>query len=246
MLENADSNRGNVYAENSKKKFIQSALKAITLLKLKVTSAAVKKYNEYFDKLKILSKNQSDVKAKTVAVENFNTYLAKVKDFFGATSKQYLLAKVYYEAPLRDNFGRLKVIATDKEANASDTNYIKVPRSGHARVITNKYKTDKRYGVITIDLTSDLTKLLKEYIKNNDIRNGEGLFGDSNSLSDFTSKMNKSLGYQGGVTLFRNMKISTELDGAGINDADKRLELSKKMGHAPVTQYTYLRKLIQS
>lgn len=246
MLENADSNRGTVFSVNSKKAYIEGVIVAITRLKLKIPQSAVKKYDEYFNKLKILSKNQTIEKAISEPVENFNTYLTKAKEVFGATSKQYLLAKVYNEAPLRDDFHRLKIVATDKEATESDTNYIKVPRSGNARVITNKYKTDKRYGVIRIDLTNGLTNLIREYINSNNIRYGEGLFGNSKSLSDFASKMNKSLGYKGGVSLFRNMKVSTELEGKAMNDATLRLELANKMGHAPVTQYSYLRKLIQS
>jgi len=246
MLDNTESNKGSVYAENSKKKYIESAIKAITLLKLNVTKTAVKKYDDYFNKLKIVSKIESDVKTQTVEVPNFNTYLTKVKEKFGETSKQYLLSKVYFEAPLRDNFGQLKIIALDKEAIDNDINYIKVPKSGKGKVITNKYKTDRKYGVISIELTTGLTNLVKEYMKNHKIKLGENLFGDSKSLSDFTSKMNKVLGYAGGVTLFRNMKVSTELDGAGINDPALRLELSKKMGHSPVTQLSYLRKLIEN
>jgi len=246
MLNETDSNRGSVYAENSKKKYIESAIKAITLLKLGVNKTAVNKYNDYFSKLKIVSKIQSDVKTTTVAVPKFNNYLTKVKDVFGETSKQYLLSKVYFEAPLRDNFSKLKIVATDKEATDTDINYIKVPKSGKAKVITNKYKTDRKYGVISIELTTGLTTLVKEYMKSHNIKLGENLFGDSKSLSDFTSKMNNKLGFTGGVTLFRNMKISTELDGVGIDNAEKRLELSKKMGHSPVTQYSYLRKLIEN
>jgi hypothetical protein len=83
-------------------------------------------------------------------------------------------------------------------------------------------------------------------MKAENIGYGDGLFGMAKSLSDFASKMNNSLGYKGGVTLFRKMKISTELDKGGIFDAKLRRDLSDKMGHAIVTQLSYIRNLIPS
>jgi hypothetical protein len=72
------------------------------------------------------------------------------------------------------------------------------------------------------------------------------LFGDKKRLSAFVSTMNKSMGYKGGISLFRKMKISTLLDGEKITDAKLRQDLSNKMGHAPATQLQYLRNLIQN
>lgn len=245
-LNNAESNRGKVYAVNSKKSYMESVLVAINELELKIPPATVKKYQIYRDSMDITSRNDSSVKKTTEPVERFDTYLKNVEKYFGESSKQYLLSRVYDEAPLRDDFHRLIIISTEREASDPKTNYIQIPRSGNAKVIIQEYKTSKKYNTIKILLTPKLTDLIRKYMKAENITYGDGLFGMAKSLSDFASKMNKSLGYKGGVTLFRQMKISTELDKGGIFDAKLRRDLSDKMGHAIVTQLSYIRNLIPS
>jgi len=197
-LNNTDSNRGKVYAVNSKKSYMESVLVAITELDLKIPPATAKMYQNYFDEMDIISRNQREEKKHTEPVERFDTYLEKVEKFFGESSKQYLLSRVYDEAPLRDDFHRLIIIATEREASDPETNYIHVPRSGVAKVIIQEHKTSGRYNTIKIPLTSKLTELIKKYMKAENIGYGDGLFGMAKSLSDFVSKMNKSLKKQEG------------------------------------------------
>ena len=241
LLDTAISSKtGEPFSTNSKKAYVSSMLKAIDSLKLKVDK---KPYLDYKNKVAIMSTDEHAVKFSTEKVENINTYLENVQKKFGESSKQYVLSRLYDEAPLRDNFHQLIIISTNNEDRDKNINYIKVPRSGNAQVIANKYKTHKTYGTIKIDLSSKLTNLIRQYMKDNNISKGEGLFGETERLSAFVSTMNKSLGYKGGVSLYRKMKISTLLDGENIKDVELRLELADKMGHKPATQLYYLRQL---
>jgi hypothetical protein len=246
LLDNARMGKngtGNLYAVNSKKSYIDSVLKAIDTLGIKVDK---KPYTEYKARLGIMSSDEHAVKKATEKVEDINTYLTNVETKFGKSSKEYVLSRLYDEAPLRDDFHQLIIIQTENKADDKNKNYIKIPRAGLGRVIANDYKTAKKFGTIKIDLTIGLTNLIRQYMKDNDIGYGQGLFGDKKRLSAFVSTMNKSMGYKGGISLFRKMKISTLLDGERITDAKLRQDLSNKMGHAPATQLQYLRNLIQN
>jgi hypothetical protein len=231
---------GGPFSTNSKKSYVNAMLKAIDSLKLKVNK---KPYLDYKKKIEIMSSNEHSVKLRTEKVENIKTYLENVGKKFGESSKEYMLSRLYDEAPLRDDFHQLIIISTENQANDKTKNYIKIPRSGPARVIANDYKTSKGYGTIKIDLTIALTNLIRKYINDNKIGYNQGLFGDKKRLSAFVSNMNKKLGYKGGISLFRKMKISTLLTDEGITDVELRQELSDKMAHKPATQLLYLRQL---
>jgi hypothetical protein len=68
---------------------------------------------------------------------------------------------------------------------------------------------------------------------------GDYLFG-SKKLTQYVSSQNPYLNIKGGVSLFRNMKVSDELKT--IKTPEQRLALADKMRHSPVSQLWYLRK----
>ena len=243
-LDNAPKKRSSdTYSTNSKKGFIQSVLVAITDLNLKVPKKALEKYQDYFEKLKIESINENEKKQGSSKVEDFGTYLNMVKDKFGETSKEYLLASLYDEATLRDDFHDLKIITKAADvANKSD-NYIIVNRSGNAKLVIQSYKTSKKYGTLNIPLSSPLTGAIRAYMKEHNITPGSALFGENKRLSDYVRVMNKKIGVKGSITNFRQMKIAQELKKDDGLSPEKRVELSKKMAHSPIVQMRYLREV---
>lgn len=242
LITTAISNRGTPYKANSKKAFITAVLTAVEQLNLKVSASAVKQYKHYDELLDIEVANEVTQNVN-LKVEKFSKYLENVKNEYGETSTFYLLARLYNEATVRDNYGDLKIIRNDNESiNDNLTNYIKVPKKfGTAKVFINKHKTSKK-GSIIITLSSELTKLIKNYMEVHKMKEGDSLFGvNKNGLTDYISKANKKLGYKGAVNLFRHMKIAEQLDNDGVHDPELRLRLAKDMGHSPAIQLTYNR-----
>ena len=147
--------------------------------------------------------------------------------------KESLIAKFYNELTVRDDYG---LVISNK--NLKNENYLLIsPKS--MEVVINNYKTDKRYGVIRHKLSKPLEKLTRAYILKNKIQKGDYLFG-AELLSSFVSKTNTTLGYKGGINLFRHMKISEELAKA---TPAERVKLADVMKHSPVVQKAYLRRM---
>ena len=238
---------GKDYSINSKKGFIQSILVSITKLKIKLPKKTVDLYKAYFEKLKLISSDELKGK-KVVQVENFNTYLEKVKAKYGDLSKEYVLSRLYDEATLRDDFGHLEIVKNMSEVNKNtQQNYIIVPqRAGKIKLFIQAYKTDAKYGDIDVVLSADLTKLIKGYIKIKNIPYNGYLFGNNpNGLTDFVSKMNKNLDVvkDGAISNFRHMKST--IINANEPDVDTRIKIAFAMKHSPFIHETYLRKLIE-
>tara|TARA_R110000782_G_scaffold18587_1_gene50994 strand:+ start:156 stop:1208 length:1053 start_codon:yes stop_codon:yes gene_type:complete len=230
-------NNGIHYSINSKKGFIQSILISITSLKIKLSKKTMNIYQDYFDKLKIMSNNENQNKQQETVI-SFDSYIDLVKEKFGNLSKEFVLASLYNEATLRDNFNNLIIVKTLKETNDTNNNYI-VIGSGVAKLIINNYKTSESYGKIKINLSNELTKIIKSYMKFNNIDIGNSLFGVYKSLSSLVSSINKSVGINGSISMLRHMKVTDLISKE--SDPVKRIELAKKMGHSPVTQLAYLK-----
>jgi len=233
---------GELYSVNSKKGFIQSVLVAITELKIKLPTKTTKMYKDYFESLKIKSSDENSKKQQEDKVQEFSKYLDTIKSMYGENSKQYIISKMYDEATIRDDF-YLKVVSLVKDATDDKQNYIVVPRSGNLKLIINTYKTEVKYGVMTFTLSSVLSSLIRNYIKTNSIATNDFLFGKAKTLTDYVSKMNKTINTAGGISYFRKMKISEILKDENINDASKRVDLASKMGHSPAIQMRYFREL---
>jgi hypothetical protein len=240
--ESTKKNSSDPYALNSRKGFIQAVLVAITNLKMKIPKKTVDIYKDYFEKLKIESINENTQKQQNEKVEDFTTYLQTVRNKFGESSKQYLLAKLYDEATLRDDYHDLRVVKNIGDVKDNTTNYIVVPLSSNATLFIQSYKTGKKYGTIRISLSTELSKMIRSYSKTNKIAYGSALFGTSARLSDYVSRMNKAVGIKGSISELRHMKISKLVDNE--TDSSKRIALSKQMGHSPIVQLQYLRGVV--
>jgi hypothetical protein len=85
------------------------------------------------------------------------------------------------------------------------------------------------------------TALINKYIAENNLKVNESyLFGNS-KLSDFVRYNNSKIGVEGGISNYRHMKVTEELNKE-IN-AEQRVALAEKMKHSPMVQLQYVRQL---
>ena len=234
QLENSE------YSVNTLKSAIQTILFVIDKLELKKIKKEA--FVKAFDIYKVKSLELTAKKQETEKVMPFQDYIDLVKEKYGENSKMFVIAKLYDELTLRDDF-TLKIVNSGRDL-ATDLNYIVIPqRKGiklntKLRVVINHYKTSGKYGQIDAELSVALSNLIREYAKQNDLKEGDFLFGEK-ELSNYVSSHNKRMGVKGSITLFRQMKISDEVDKE--TDAKSRVELADKLKHSPVVQLRYLR-----
>ena len=238
------------YALNSKKAIYQTIVFLIDKLELKISDNIKNQYLDKFSEFKINSKEQTVEKQNDAIEKNiyptFEEYLAKANEFYGKSSKEYLVAKMYQEIPIRDNF-QLFVVSNSNSTQDTTKNFLVLPRSkGKLKIVLNTFKTEGKYKKQEYELSGELTKLLLEYIKTTNIKTDEPLFP---KLSQFVSKTNKILGYgnHGGVGIYRHIAVSEGLNKISQMPKEKqtvaKMDLSKKLLHSVNTQSQYKRIL---
>lgn len=236
-IENGKMQNGNPYSNNTKKGLYQTILFIVDRFNLNINKQP---YKLKFEEAKIQSMEDNDKKVYEEPVMKFSQFIDKVKREFGEKSKMYAIVKLYDEVPVRDDF-QLKVV--DKVADTKDTNfnYILTYPSKNSKVILNNFKTKENYGAIKESISKETSKLLRDYMKNNDIKVGDYLFG-SDKLSSYITANNNKLGVNKGFSTYRHMKISEEL--GKVKSIPERQSLASVMGHSPMTQLKYVRNLI--
>jgi hypothetical protein len=172
------------------------------------------------------------------AVIPYSDYLQLIHDTFDVNSKERLIASLYSDIPVRDNFGSLRIIDTLDEDDGKGNFLLR----NCEHIILNNYKTKNVYDKIVYDLSAELGSLLTDYIDACEIK--DFLFPEHNKkgLSSFVISMNRKIGLKISMNTLRKMKVSEFLDKADIN-AEDRLVQSRKMGHSVKTQKTYKRKI---
>lgn len=188
------------------------------------------------NKYTLISNDYYSEKQETIVYPSFKELIKKVKDRYGTDSKEYLIVKLYSELSIRDNFGNAPIL--EKPMTSREINYFVMTKK-YTYFILNDYKTNNRYGSIKYTFSSEVNKLIRNYMENNNIQIGDALF--EGNLSSFVSNMNKQLGYNnhGGINIFRHIRIS-ELDG---DDYDAKVKLLEQMGHSALTQPKYRRNI---
>jgi hypothetical protein len=244
-IEEGLQKNGKPYSLNSKKSLFQSIVYVVDHLKVPIPDATREKYRVLQQVYVGNSKAQTDRRKEdpAYAVMPFSTYLAKLKAEFGDKSKQYLVASMYNEVTVRDDF-QLEIVSSEREVKSDGTNYVVVPRlvKTNCTVVIQSYKTDKKYGVIKVKVTTGLSKQIREYLIENKLSDGNMLFPNK-KLSDYVSTMNKSVGAMtGGINYIRQSKISEVLSRQVMSDED-RIIFGRRMGHSPLAQLKYVRSL---
>jgi hypothetical protein len=228
------------YSVNTVKSAIQTILFVIDKLELKNTKKEA--FVKAFDIYKLKSLDHTAEKQETEKVMPFQNYIDLVKEKYGENSKMFMIAMLYDELTLRDDF-TLKIVNSGK-ALSTEFNYIIIPqRKGiklntKLRIVINHYKTSEKYGEINADVSVELSNMIREYAKQNELKEGDFLFGEK-ELSNYVSSKNKQMGLKGSISLFRQMKISDVLSKE--TDAKTRVELAEKLKHSPIVQLRYLR-----
>jgi hypothetical protein len=221
------------YSTSTKRVMMQTLLYMITKFQLKVPEGSVEAFKTYLNVLKLKGNDELEVKMKETVLP-WSEYLAKVKSEYGSNSKEYLLASLYKELTLRDDF-QLRIVKVLPKT--LEGNYIVVKPTFGTVVITS-YKTSDSYGVIKHRLSKPLSKMIRDYIDSRgDI---QFLFG-SEKLSPFITQMNKRININGGVNLYRHMSVAELM--AGEPSPEERVKLAELMRHSVFTQQKYLRKI---
>ena len=234
-INNSKKKNGEPYSTNTLKSVYQSILFIIDNLHLDIDK---KPYEKEYEIAILQSNDENAEKKETEEVLPFKVYLEKAKAKWGETSKMYLIASLYDELTVRDDF-QLKIVSNVNDMTDDKANYLLVPKSGNLKITINTYKTETKYGVINHTCSKTLSSQIRKYMKDNNLRIGDYLFGNK-KLTQFVSSQNPYIGIKGGVSLFRNMKVSDELKT--IKTPEQRLALAEKMKHSPVSQLWYLRK----
>lgn len=235
-IENGTTQNGNTYSNNTKKGLYQTILFIVDRFNLKINKAP---YKEKFEGAKLQSYEDNEKKVYEKPVMKFSEFIPKVKETFGETSRMYAIVKLYDEVPMRDDF-QLKIVDKVKDTKDKGFNYILMYSGKPSKVIINNYKTKALYGPISVNLTKDTSKLMRDYAKNNNIGLGDYLFG-SEKLSSYVTPNNNKIGVEKGFSTYRHMKISEELDK--VKSISERQQLASIMGHSPLTQLKYVRNI---
>lgn len=230
------------FSTNTRKTLYQMILKVIDTLHLSITPKIKEEYITKFNEYKYVSNENTKKKQEEESVMPYDEYIDKVKETFGIHSKMFLLANLYKEIPIRDDF-ILKIVDTIKQAKTDseneNVNYIVINKKDEATLVVYNHKTDGFFTETKEKLSRYLSRLIRDYREQENINYGDYLFGKSN-LSHFLSTANKKMGIKGGgVNIIRQMKVS---DLSSTATPRERVELANKMKHSVLTQQKYIRK----
>jgi hypothetical protein len=253
-LKTAKKTNGTDYSDNTLKIGIQTILYLIdNYPPLRVITKDTKdKYLEFYEIMKVKNQMKVENEKENDEVFNFDVMLRKVKKRYKENSVEYLLMLLYNEFTVRDNFSKLiiKDLSVDDDPETKKRN-IFIYDSQNEDLINpvieiNDYKTVSKYGTLKFELKkkTKLRFLILDYIEKKRLKHGDGVFGKSASLNKMVSRILSSVGIdtKNGINALRQSKITTEFNKKKIS-AKERLELSKRMGHSPITQVNYLRNL---
>jgi hypothetical protein len=229
----------NAYSNNT----IRSTLSAIaSIINRYVGSFIPTKVKKYLDDVisetnLILDDELKEIQ-QTIQYPTFDEYVRNTLDEYGVNSKEHFIANLYRELSVRDNFGQIPVLG--KPLKNKTINYI-VVKKNYSYIVLNDYKTKNKYGSFRYTFSPKFDRLLRKYMKENDIQIDSLLFQEP-QLSPLVSKMNKEMGYDnmGGINIFRHIRVSEIPEGASYSD---KVKLANEMNHSVFVQPKYKRKI---
>lgn len=180
-------------------------------------------------------------------------YLQRIDEKYPEGSIQRLVAKMYHEVPVRDDFKELRIVEKKTEMNDINMNYLVLSRT-EAVIVLNAYKTEKKFRGLKLPpykLSPGLSSMLRDYIKEHKLPYGQFLFPkfQTSGLSSMVGKMNKACGIQKlAVNALRSMTIATEgYNNRDLPEAERsklRIKLATRMLHNSITAEAYNRGFI--
>jgi len=200
----------------------------------------------FYNKSSADVERQTEIKAENEFVPTLEQYIQLASDKFGPESEQVLIAMLYSNFTVRDDF-KIRILASESHIENDNENYVIYEINQPFIFIINKYKTQNKYNQLKFTLSKSPSHVLldwhlRNYMTQKGKRNGDYLFGKS-GLSFRVAKTNKILGFaNGGINLFRHMRASEHF-GDEFNYMDRE-NLASEMGHSISTQKQYKRNLI--
>lgn len=195
----------------------------------------------------------NNLRLKATALYNvvpWGTYLQRIDEKYPEGSLQRLVAKMYHEVPVRDDFKELRIVAKKAEMTDIAMNYLILSRT-EALIVLNSYKTEKKFRGMKLPpykLSAGLSTMLRDYIKAHGIPYGQFLFPKfkTSGLSSTVGKMNKACGIQKlAISALRSMTIATESynnrDLPEVERSKLRIKLASRMLHNSITAEAYAR-----
>jgi hypothetical protein len=203
-----------------------------------------------YDKYKFISKQESDKKKETLFVPTWSDYLKKTNSNFGTDSLEYLLAVLYSNLTIRDNYSEMKIVPLMKDTTDKSKNFFVLNRKNEMWFVINRFKTDKKLNKLVYKVEiPNLKQMLLKYIDTKKKKYDDYLFGKS-KLSSIISKMNKINNYTyedksvGGVDFLRHISASQMSDGEYDKlSYEERKKLADQMLHSVATNKQYRRNL---
>jgi hypothetical protein len=233
------------YSLSTKKGSFQAILVFITNSRIGVDKKVLANYDRCH-KIYCIKYEDQNTKKKTDNAEMvlpFTKYHKKIKDYFGADSKEYLIASLYNELTARDDYGALII----KRINPFDDgicNFICINKTKtNCFIVLNTYKTSNLYGKKVKVFSDELCSLIVNYIQKNQM--ADYLFPEEveSGLSKYVSDMNEKIGVSGGINAIRHMKVSEFLQKPDLTP-EMRLQFSTDCMHSESTQQRYRRGVL--
>lgn len=239
-VQNLKQKNDKYYSLSNISRILGSLLTIIKVLNIKISEKNDKILFNAFRTAKLnydlhQYKNKNELK-KDNAVKSFNDVLRDVENKYGKKSLEYLLIKIFENAPLRGNDFNNMILVENENNLEENINYMILPKNGNAKILIQKYKTKKHHGDIHIILNQETTKLIRNYIKINKIKYNDKIFNSMNNI--FINITNdKEDKEDGGARLLRRSIASTYYDDFlnGKKDINEIYEQIQKMGHSADT-----------
>jgi hypothetical protein len=191
-------------------------------------------------------------------VPYFSKIMERAEATLGKDSAFYLFLKIYNLAPSRDDFQKLKIVRSEHEAKGK-SNFMVVPqsrpqRSGmlspvpHSlcRILIREFKTDKSHSDRNIMMDTEVSELIKGFIKNNNLDYGKFLFGKT-ALSSFVGK---NLAKVGIIVKGQNINLLRHAHSAEWRKdhpnptAEEEVAHANKYSHGVHTNRLYTRQIV--
>ena len=229
-----------IYKTSSKKNILESFLYCLDNF-VTIEPAIREKYQDYYLSIKIIAIQELDDKKTNPenSVISWTEYEKRILEKFGIDSKQFLIIQIYKECLGRDDFD-LWLINDLESINKDKTkNYLIIHDDDKYEICMQSYKTSKGKDPIFIELSCEVSFLINNYIKKNNIQ--ERLFPTKQGKnSSWISQMNKRIDVDGSINTIRHIVISSFSQNM---NAEELVQLSKRCFHSVSTQPFYKRQI---
>jgi len=125
-----------------------------------------------------LSQSNSHIEEKLITLEEYKNFVRSIEK---PHNKEYVMIRMIESLYCRNEIGTL-ILITNNEFNKleenirTSNNWVVLVRGGMI-VYRYKYKSASTNGLIKSEMSDDIKKIVKEYIKRNGLKSGDKLFG---------------------------------------------------------------------